>query len=83
MKTIKFGIIGAGLMGREFASAAARWCHLTDMKAKPELVAVCDKNAALYSWYEDNFPSISMITDDYQELLANPGSGSCLLCRTS
>ena len=29
-KTIRFGIIGCGLMGREFASAAARWCHLTE-----------------------------------------------------
>jgi prephenate dehydrogenase len=28
MKTIRFGIIGCGLMGREFASGAARWCHL-------------------------------------------------------
>jgi len=43
MKTVKFGIIGAGLMGREFASACARWCHLTEINAKPELVAVCDK----------------------------------------
>ena len=46
MKTVKFGIIGAGLMGREFASACARWCHLTEINAKPELVAVCDKNPA-------------------------------------
>ena len=30
-KSIKFGIIGGGLMGREFASAAARWCHLLDL----------------------------------------------------
>ena len=25
MKTVRFGLIGCGLMGREFASAAARW----------------------------------------------------------
>ena len=31
MRTVKFGIIGPGLMGREFASAAARWLHLPDM----------------------------------------------------
>ncbi len=72
MKTIKFGIIGAGLMGREFASATARWCHLTEMTAKPELVAVCDKNPALYDWYRGNFPTIKQITDDYHQLLANP-----------
>jgi predicted dehydrogenase len=71
MKTIKFGIIGAGLMGREFASACARWCHLTEMNARPELVAVCDKNPALYDWYRDNFPSIKQITDDYKALLDN------------
>ena len=72
MKTIKFGIIGAGLMGREFASACARWCHLTEMKARPELVAVCDKNPALYDWYRDNFLSIKQVTDDYKALLDNP-----------
>ncbi len=72
MKTIKFGIIGAGLMGREFASACARWCHLTEMNARPELVAVCDKNPALYDWYRDNFPAIKQITDDYKVLLDNP-----------
>lgn len=46
MRIIKFGIIGAGLMGREFASACARWCHLTKMNVRPELVAVCDRNPA-------------------------------------
>jgi len=72
MKTIRFGIIGAGLMGREFASACARWCHLTDMQVRPELVAVCDKNPAIHGWYRDNFSSIKQITDDYRQLLANP-----------
>ena len=28
MRVVRFAIIGAGLMGREFASAAARWAHL-------------------------------------------------------
>ena len=72
MKTVKFGIIGAGLMGREFASSCARWCHLTEMKARPVLVSVCDKNPELYNWYRDNFPSIKQITDDHKALLANP-----------
>ena len=31
-------------MGREFASAAARWVHLDDLGVRPELVAVCDTN---------------------------------------
>ena len=71
-KTIKFGIIGAGLMGREFASAAARWCHLLDMPARPEIIAVCDKNQAIFEWYRANFPSISQYTDDHRKMLANP-----------
>ena len=72
MKTIRFGIIGAGLMGREFASAAARWCHLLGVPARPELVAVCDKNKGLYPWYQENFPTVRQVTDDYRAILANP-----------
>ena len=71
MKTFRFGIIGCGLMGREFASAAARWCHLSGMTARPEIVAVCDANAASFTWYTDNFSSITQATTDYRELLAN------------
>ncbi len=72
MKTIRFGIIGGGLMGREFASAAARWCHLPKMEVRPEIVAICDKNPALYDWYQSNFPSVKLVTDDYKKLLADP-----------
>ncbi|MDA3925647.1 MAG: Gfo/Idh/MocA family oxidoreductase [Kiritimatiellae bacterium] len=72
MKTIKFGIIGGGLMGREFASAAARWCHLADMDVRPEIVAVCDANPEIIPWYTENFSSITQVTSDYKELLANP-----------
>ncbi len=72
MKTIRFGIIGCGLMGREFASAVARWCHLLDIDVRPELVAVCDQNAAMLEWYTSNFPSIRQSTGDYTALLANP-----------
>lgn len=71
MKTVRFGIIGLGLMGREFASAAARWCHLVDIDVRPELVAICDQNANLFPWYTSNFPSVEMATKDYHELLAN------------
>lgn len=72
MKTIRFGLIGCGLMGREFASAAARWCHLPDMTVRPELVAICARNLPALGWYRENFPSIKQITDDYRALLANP-----------
>ena len=72
MKKVRFGIIGCGLMGREFASAAARWCHLPEMTSRPEIVAVCDANPALFSWYTDHFSGITQATADYRELLANP-----------
>lgn len=69
MRTIRFGIVGCGLMGREFASAAARWCHLTNINVRPELVAVCDANTDLFGWYRANFPSIGRLATDYRELL--------------
>jgi predicted dehydrogenase len=58
-------------MGREFASCAARWCHLLDVDFKPEIVSICDMNEGLWGWYKDNFPSIKQITKDYKEMLAN------------
>lgn len=67
MKTIRFGIIGCGLMGREFASAAARWKHLLNMAARPEIVAVSDVNASAMEWFDAPFTSTN-----YQDLLARP-----------
>ncbi len=72
MKTIRFGIIGCGLMGRELASAMARWCHLADMDARAELVAVCDRVDAARQWFVERIPSVRQSTADYRELLANP-----------
>lgn len=71
MREIRFGIIGCGLMGREFASAAARWLHLTGMRARPRIVAVCDTNPALMGWYTDALGPMQ-VTTDYRDLLANP-----------
>jgi predicted dehydrogenase len=72
MKTIRFGVIGCGLMGREFASAAARWCHLTKMTVRPAIVAVCDVNPSATAWYTEHFDSVRQATADYCALLANP-----------
>ncbi|MBN1853509.1 MAG: Gfo/Idh/MocA family oxidoreductase [Pirellulales bacterium] len=72
MKTIRFGLIGCGMMGREFASAVARWCHLPEMETKPEIVAVCNRTLQKTKWFSDHFPTIRQVTDDYRELLANP-----------
>ena len=71
MRTVRFGIIGCGLMGREFASAAARWCHLPEMDVRPEIVAVCDTNPRILEWYTRNFPSVQQATGDYRALFAN------------
>jgi predicted dehydrogenase len=76
MRKIRFGLIGCGLMGREFASALARWAHLLEMEARPEIVAICDlfdaARADLARWYTENFPTIRQVTDDYRQLVANP-----------
>jgi predicted dehydrogenase len=70
MKELRFGIIGLGLMGREFASLSARWFHLLDMNVKPVITAVCDTNEKAVKWFTDNLPSINFKTSDYKELLA-------------
>jgi predicted dehydrogenase len=69
MKTVKFGVIGCGLMGKEFASATARWCHLTADIAKPEIVAVADINPANSEWFAKNFPTVKHVFTDYKQLL--------------
>ena len=71
MKTIRFGVIGCGLMGREFASASARWFHLSGIDVRPEIVAVCDGVESAMSWFTDNIPTIKQAVTDYRELLAN------------
>jgi predicted dehydrogenase len=72
MKILRFGIIGCGLMGREFATAAARWSHLLNMGVKPEIVAVCDANPNLMDWFSDHFASVQQVSTDYKDLLENP-----------
>lgn len=68
-KKIRIGIIGLGLMGKEFASSIARWCHFADNNSLPVLTGICDKNKDTWKWYIDNFPNISLITEDYKDLL--------------
>ena len=74
METLRFGIIGCGMMGREFTSAAARWFHLPRTSIRPEIVAICrrDLSAEKVRWFKDNIPSIRQITADYRDLLDNP-----------
>ncbi len=72
-RRIRFGIIGLGLMGREFAVAAARWPALLDFDVQPEIVAICDTSPGLFGWFQQHFPTIRLATTDYKELLADPG----------
>jgi predicted dehydrogenase len=71
-RKVRFGIIGLGLMGREFGSAAARWCHLLDDGPMPELVGICDTNPKSHAWFTDNFPGLKVATTNYQDLLGSP-----------
>jgi predicted dehydrogenase len=70
MSVIRFGIIGGGLMGREFASAAARWVHLASSELTPQIVSVCDANARVLAWYERLNPPPELVSD-YRDLLAD------------
>jgi len=66
---IRFGVIGLGLMGREFGSAIGRWMHLLDLDFKPVITGICDVNDGLFDWFIDNFDTISIKSTDYHDLL--------------
>ena len=71
-RIINFGIIGCGLMGREFASAAARWFHLQDLDFEPRIVAVCAQHEASTVWFSENIPTVHLATTDYHDVLSDP-----------
>jgi predicted dehydrogenase len=71
-REINFGIIGCGLMAREFASDVARWCHLVDIDVRPRVVAVADTKESCWCWFQDNFADIKVAVSDYRDLLARP-----------
>ena len=70
-RVVGLGLIGGGLMGRELASAAARWIHLHDLGVRPRLVHVCDVDTATLSWYE-RLADRPRLSADYRALLADP-----------
>ena len=67
--TVRVSVIGAGLMGREVASAFGRWFALLDCAVRPELVAVCDVNAAALDWFRQ-VPGVKYFDTDHRALLA-------------
>ena len=70
-RTIRFGIIGCGLMAREFASATQRWAHLPQMEMRPKLVAIADARPSCLCWFQDNLPDVTVAVTDYRDLLAS------------
>jgi len=71
-RIIHFGVIGCGLMGREFASAAARWFHLCNLDFEPRIIAACDVNKSATDWFQQNVSSLVRTTTDYHDLLDDP-----------
>jgi len=69
MKTIRIGLVGAGLMGRELASAAARWIHLLDLDFEPQIVAVCDPDADRLGWFRGRVVDESETYRDHCSML--------------
>ena len=69
--TVGFGVIGCGLMGREFAGASLRWLHLRGDIPRPRIIAACDTNEENLRWFEQD-PDTHFFYRDYHEMLANP-----------
>jgi predicted dehydrogenase len=67
-RLVRLGVIGGGLMGREFAGAAARWAHLDPIGVRPVVTAVADPNPDVLRWYERLAPRPFLVAD-YRELL--------------
>jgi predicted dehydrogenase len=55
-------------MGREFASAAARWIHLEPLGVRPVIAAVADPNPDVLAWYE-RLDSRPVLVADYRDVL--------------
>lgn len=68
---VRFGVIGCGLMGREFASVSMRWLHLLGGLPRPVILAACDLNEQNRDWFRQ-VPDTKYFYSDYHELLANP-----------
>jgi predicted dehydrogenase len=69
--TVRIGIIGGGLMGREVASALSRWFVLENYPVRAELTAVCDLVEAQREWFRQ-VPTVKLLTADHRELLTSP-----------
>jgi predicted dehydrogenase len=68
---VNVAIIGAGLMGREIASALQRWPALIDHPVRPRVTAVCDINPDALGWF-DQIDTVTTKVTNYNELLTDP-----------
>ncbi len=59
--SIRFAIVGGGLMGRELAGAAARWPHLEPIGVRPVVAAVADPNPRVLDWYRRLDPAPRLV----------------------
>ena len=57
-------------MGREVASALARWFVLDGFPVQADLTAVCDLAEKQREWFRQ-IPTVKLLTADYHELLAS------------
>jgi predicted dehydrogenase len=69
---VRVAVIGAGLMGREAASAFGRWFALLDCPVCPELTAVCDVNPEALEWFR-RVPTVKHFETDHRQLLGRAG----------
>ena len=67
--SLRIGIIGGGLMGREAAACFGRWFALENFPVRAELVAVCDLREELLEWFAQ-VPTVQLRTQDHRALLA-------------
>ncbi|MSU50974.1 MAG: Gfo/Idh/MocA family oxidoreductase [Opitutus sp.] len=68
---VRVGIIGGGLMGREAASALARWFTLLDFPVRAELTAVCELDRTRLDWFKQ-VPTVRLLSQDHRAFLADP-----------
>jgi predicted dehydrogenase len=70
-REVRLGLIGGGLMGRELASAAARWVHLAELGVRPRLTHVCDVDPKTLAWY-GRLAAPPRLSSDWRAVLDDP-----------
>lgn len=66
-KTVKIGIIGGGLMGRELLALVGRWDALIDHPVRPEITAIADTSDSAREFFAR--AGVIETYSDYKQLL--------------